>query len=75
MGAREFTIILKPDPERGGFTVLVPALPGYITEGDSREEAISDAKDAITLHLESLIADGEDIPVDIPNSEVLKVAV
>jgi predicted RNase H-like HicB family nuclease len=75
MGTHEYTIILEPDPEDGGFTVLVPALPGCITEGDTREEAIANAKEAILLYLESLLADGEEIPVDVPNPEVLKVAV
>lgn len=70
----EFTIILEPDPE-GGFTVLVPALPGCITEGDTRQEAIDNAREAITLYLDSLAADGEPIPSDLPNLEVLKVAI
>jgi predicted RNase H-like HicB family nuclease len=72
---REYTIILEPDPDEGGFTVLVPALPGCITEGDTREEAIANAKEAILLYLESLLADGEQIPEDVPDPEVLKVAV
>ncbi len=75
MNAREYTIILEPDPDEGGFTVLVPALPGCITEGDTRDEAIANAKEAIALYIESLLADGQDIPVDVPDPEVLKVAV
>jgi antitoxin HicB len=72
---REFTIILDPDTEDGGYTVTVPALPGCITEGDTREEAIANAKEAIELYIESLLADGEPIPNDLPDVEVLKVAV
>lgn len=75
MGTHKYTIILEPDPEDGGFTVLVPALPGCITEGDTREEAIANAKEAILLHLESMLADGEPIPPDVSDLEVLKVAV
>jgi predicted RNase H-like HicB family nuclease len=75
MGTHEYTIILEPDPEDGGFTVLVPALPGCITEGDTREEALANAKEAILLHLESMLADGEPIPPDVSDLEVLKVAV
>jgi predicted RNase H-like HicB family nuclease len=70
----EYTIILEPDPD-GGFTVLVPALPGCITEGDTREEAIENAKEAIALYIESLLADGEPVPTDAPEPEILKVAV
>jgi antitoxin HicB len=69
---REYTIILDPDTEEGGYTVTVPALPGCITEGDTREEAIANAKEAILLYLESLQKDGEPIPEDVGT---LKVAV
>jgi hypothetical protein len=40
----QYTIILHPDAERGGYTVTVPSLPGCITEGDTVEEAIAMAK-------------------------------
>ena len=72
---REYTIVLDPDPTGRGFTVLVPALPGCITQGRTREEAIRRAREAILVHLESLLADGEPIPDDVPSVEVLKVAV
>ena len=62
MGERHYTIILHPDIEEGGYTVLVPALPGCVTQGETLEEAIAMAKDAIRLHIESLIADGEPVP-------------
>ncbi|HLX39434.1 MAG TPA: type II toxin-antitoxin system HicB family antitoxin [Ktedonobacteraceae bacterium] len=58
----QYTIILHPDPEEGGYTVTVPALPGCITQGETLEEAIAMAKDAIRLHVELLIADGEPVP-------------
>jgi len=44
-------IVLEPS-EEGGFTVFVPALPGCISEGDSREEALKNIKEAIKLYLE-----------------------
>lgn len=47
----ELTIILEPQKE-GGFTVYVPSLPGCISEGDTKEEAIANIKDAIALYLE-----------------------
>ncbi len=72
---REYTIILDPEPNGGGFTVTVPALPGCITEGRTREEAVNNAKEAILLYLESLLADGAMPPKDLPQAEVLKVAV
>lgn len=50
--------------EEGGFTVIVPALPGCITYGENVDEAITMAKEAIELYLEELKERGEDIPDD-----------
>jgi len=64
-----FTINLHPQPE-GGFTVLVPALPEVVTEGDTRAEALANARDAIELVLEMYKADGRDIPDDVATETV-----
>ncbi len=58
-----YRVVLVPEDE-GGFSVFVPALPGCYTQGDTRDEALSMAKEAITLHLESLREHGEPIPPD-----------
>ena len=50
--------------EEGGFVVEVPALEGCVTEGDTFEEAERNAKEAITLYLESLQARGLPVPDD-----------
>lgn len=72
----QYTIILHPDPEQGGYTVTVPNLPGCVTEGDTLEQAIAMAKDAIHLYIESLVADGEPIPEERehPQAIVINVA-
>ncbi len=44
-------IVLEPS-EDGGYTVYVPSLPGCISEGDSKEEAEANIKEAIELYLE-----------------------
>ena len=62
MNNYRYTIILQPDEEEGGYTVTVPALPGCITQGKTMDEAIEMAKDAICLHIESLIAEGQPVP-------------
>ena len=71
----EYTIILEPDEEGNGYTVTVPALPGCITQGRTREEAIERAKEAIALYIESLQADGEPIPEETYPVEVVKLSV
>jgi len=58
-----YKILLRKEPE-GGFTVFVPSLPGCITFGDTIEEAIEEAKEAIELYIESLKAHGEEIPTE-----------
>ncbi|MBI4493077.1 MAG: type II toxin-antitoxin system HicB family antitoxin [Chloroflexi bacterium] len=59
---RRYTIILAPEPEAGGYSVSVPALPGCYTQGETVEEALANAKDAIRLYLEDAEASGEPIP-------------
>lgn len=58
-----YRILLRKEPE-GGYTVIVPTLPGCVTFGDTIEDAIKMAKEAIELYLESLRAHGEDIPTE-----------
>ena len=45
-------VILEPSDE-GGYTVYVPALPGCISEGDSRDTALQNIREAIQLYLEA----------------------
>ncbi|PNR93612.1 MULTISPECIES: type II toxin-antitoxin system HicB family antitoxin [unclassified Petrotoga] len=56
-----YRILLKKEAE-GGYTVIVPVLPGCVTHGDTIEEAIKMAKEAIQLYIESLQEHGEEIP-------------
>lgn len=44
-------IILEPSDE-GGFTAFVPALPGCVSEGNTREEALKNIQEAVELYLE-----------------------
>ncbi len=57
----KYTIILIPE-EEGGYSVEVPALPGCYTQGETREEAIYMAREAIELYLESCKVHDEIIP-------------
>jgi predicted RNase H-like HicB family nuclease len=44
-------VVLEPS-EDGGFTAYVPSLPGCISEGDTREEALQNLREAVELYLE-----------------------
>ena len=63
-------VVLEPS-EEGGYTVYAPSLPGCISEGDSREEALKNIKEAIGLYLESV----EDDMGYSPGIEVTEVVV
>jgi antitoxin HicB len=63
MRVLNYRILLKKEPE-GGYTVTVPSLPGCITYGETLEEVIKMAKEAVELYLESLKAHGEEIPTE-----------
>lgn len=49
-------VILEPSDD-GGYTVIVPALPGCISEGDSVDEALSNISEAIELYWEPVVDD------------------
>ncbi len=56
-----FTAVLLP-AEEGGYTVEFPQLPGCVTEGDTFEEALANAKEALDLWLAAVRERGEERP-------------
>jgi antitoxin HicB len=68
-----FSVILEPQ-EGGGFTVLVPALPEVITEGDTEQEALTNAEEAIRAVLDYRRDHGLPIPSDA-HPEIRRVTV
>jgi antitoxin HicB len=57
-------VILIPDPD-GGYTVEVPSLPGCISQGDTVDEGLANIREAIDLHVESMVEHGEVVPDDL----------
>lgn len=72
---RQYTIIMEPDTEEGGYTVTVPALPGCITQGDTVEQCIERAHEAIAGYIESLLADGLPIPEETERPQMITINV
>ena len=75
---RTYSILIIPgEPDEGGYWVKVPALPGCFTEGETVEEALMNAKEAIELHVSVLLDDGLPVPEDdyIPQTLVSPVTV
>jgi predicted RNase H-like HicB family nuclease len=72
---RQYTIVLEPDTEEGGYTVTVPALPGCITQGETVEQCIERAREAIMGYIESLEADGQSVPEETERPQVITIQV
>ena len=70
----EYKIVLEPDREQGGYVVRCPALPGCYSQGDTREEAIDNIREAIEAYIESLKKDNLPIPPTV-NPEIASVRV
>ena len=66
----KLTVVLEPS-EEGGFTAIVPSLPGCFSEGNSKEEALANIREAIDLYLEA-VEDDQDFN---PKAEKLEIAV
>jgi predicted RNase H-like HicB family nuclease len=59
----QYRILLRREPE-GGYTVIVPALPGCVTFGETVDEAIAMAREAVEVYVESLRERGEEVPTE-----------
>jgi antitoxin HicB len=70
----KYDVVFEEQSE-GGYTVIVPSLPGCISEGDTFEEAKENIVDAIKLYVEDLAADGEEIPQENTNIFIGQVTV
>ena len=59
-----YTVILERE-EDGGYVAIVPALPGCVSQGDSRDEAVRNIRAAADLYIEDCIAAGDPIPTEV----------
>ena len=58
-----YTVVLEQEPD-GGYVVSVPALPGCVSQGDTRSEALSNIREAIELYVEDCRAAGDPVPIE-----------
>ncbi|MGZ8997122.1 MAG: type II toxin-antitoxin system HicB family antitoxin [Rhodospirillales bacterium] len=68
----KYRVLIEPD-EDGVFVAHVPALPGCVSQGASRDEALANIREAIEGYLESLRAHDDPIPPPI-SEEIIEVA-
>ena len=71
----QYTVVLEPDEEGQGYTMRVPELPGCITEGRTRDEALVNAREAIVGFIEALEKAGDPVPEEKEPVELVTVAV
>ncbi len=71
---RSYAIVVAPE-ERGGYIVIVPALPGCFTRGSTIDECRERAVEAIEVHIAGLQADGEPVPEEAGTPQLLAVTV
>lgn len=63
-----YPVVIHKDPD-SDYGVTVPDLPGCFSAGESVDDAIDCAIEAIECHVEGLLIDGEDVPVSLPIEE------
>ena len=58
-----YTVILEQEPD-GGYVATVPALPGCVSQGDTRDEAIRNIREAADLYIEDCMTAGDPVPTE-----------
>lgn len=58
-----YTVILEQEPD-GGYVATVPALPGCVSQGDTREETLKNVQEAIELYVEDCRDAGDPVPTE-----------
>jgi predicted RNase H-like HicB family nuclease len=59
-----YTVILEREPD-GGYVAIVPALPGCVTQGDTRDEALANVREAIEVYIEDCLDAGDPVPTEV----------
>jgi antitoxin HicB len=71
---RQYTVVLEWDAESSSYSVVVPALPGCTSQGDTVAEALVNGREAIELWLEVAKERGEPLPDDVA-TQAIKIEV
>ncbi len=74
----KFKVVLTPITDagfEGHYIATVPSLPGVITQGKSKKEAIKMAEEAIALHIEDMLKENEIVPLDFVETVELEVKI
>jgi predicted RNase H-like HicB family nuclease len=58
-----YTVILEQEPD-GGYVASVPALPGCVSQGHTRDEVLKNIREAADLYIEDCLAAGDPVPTE-----------
>ena len=58
-----YTVVLEREAD-GGYVATVPALPGCVSQGDTREEVMRNIREAADLYIEDCLASGDPVPTE-----------
>jgi predicted RNase H-like HicB family nuclease len=58
-----YTVVLEKESD-GGFVASVPVLPGCVSQGDTREEAMRNIREAVDLYVEDCLEAGDPVPTE-----------
>ena len=72
--ASKYSVILKEDKDDGGYVAIVPQLPGCISDGNTKEEALRNIKDAIRLYIESMASEARKFRALAKKSKKVEIA-
>jgi predicted RNase H-like HicB family nuclease len=75
LAMKNITLPIVIEADADGYFVSCPALQGCYSQGDTYEEAVENIKDAVRLHIEDRIADGEEIPQVSVSLSTVEIAV
>jgi predicted RNase H-like HicB family nuclease len=59
----KYTVILEKESD-GGYVAIVPTLPGCVSQGDSRDEALANIREAAELYIEDCVESGDPVPTE-----------
>jgi predicted RNase H-like HicB family nuclease len=68
-GSVKYTVIVRSGNE-SGYVATVPALPGCVTQGRTRRQALRNAREAIEAYIEAFIEDGLPVPIEATTEQV-----
>ncbi len=69
MSSRIYTVVFEQESD-GGYVVSIPALPGCISQGDTRDEALANIREAAELYAEHFRERGEPLPREVATAAI-----